>query len=73
MSNVNLAIIFYSSTGTNYQLTQWASEGARDAGAEVKILKVPELAPQSVIDSNLHGNIILKKLQHVYPLFLSKI
>ncbi|MDQ0971161.1 NAD(P)H dehydrogenase (quinone) [Neobacillus niacini] len=52
MSNVNLAIIFYSSTGTNYQLTQWASEGAKEAGAEVKVLKVPELAPQSVIDSN---------------------
>ena len=52
MSNVNLAIIFYSSTGTNYQLTQWASEGARETGADVKVLKVPELAPQEVIDSN---------------------
>ncbi|MFF3023831.1 NAD(P)H:quinone oxidoreductase [Gottfriedia sp. NPDC057948] len=52
MSNVNLAIICYSSTGTNYQLSQWASDGAKEAGAEVKILKVQELAPQSVIDSN---------------------
>jgi NAD(P)H dehydrogenase (quinone) len=52
MSKVNLAIIIYSSTGTNYQLTQWASEGAREAGADVKVLKVPELAPQEVIDSN---------------------
>ena len=52
MSKVNLAIIFYSSTGTNYQLTQWASESAREAGADVKVLKVPELAPQEVIDSN---------------------
>jgi NAD(P)H dehydrogenase (quinone) len=52
MTNVNLAIIFYSSTGANYQLTQWASEGAREAGADVKVLKVPELAPQEVIDSN---------------------
>ncbi|MEH7745049.1 NAD(P)H:quinone oxidoreductase [Neobacillus drentensis] len=52
MSNVNLAIILYSSTGTNYQLAQWAAEGAKEAGAEVKILTVPEFAPQSVIDSN---------------------
>ncbi|WP_264737846.1 NAD(P)H:quinone oxidoreductase [Cytobacillus firmus] len=52
MSNVKLAIIYYSSTGTNYQLAQWAAEGAAEVGAEVKILKVPELAPQSVIDSN---------------------
>ncbi len=52
MSNVKLAIIYYSSTGTNYQLAQWAADGAQETKAEVKVLKVPELAPQSVIDSN---------------------
>ncbi len=52
MSNVKTAVIYYSSTGTNYQLAKWAAEGAGQAGAEVKILKVPELAPQAAIDSN---------------------
>jgi NAD(P)H dehydrogenase (quinone) len=52
MSNVKLAIVYYSSTGTNYKLAQWAAEGAKQAGAEVKVVKVPELAPQSAIDSN---------------------
>lgn len=52
MSNINLAIIYYSSTGSNYQLSQWAAEGAKEAGAEVKVLKVPELAPASAIESN---------------------
>ncbi|NEU30181.1 NAD(P)H:quinone oxidoreductase [bacterium LRH843] len=52
MSNVKLAVIYYSSTGTNYQLSKWAEEGGIAAGAEVKVLKVPELAPQSAIDSN---------------------
>jgi NAD(P)H dehydrogenase (quinone) len=52
MSKVNIAIIYYSSTGTNYKLAQWAAEGAKEVGAEVKILKVPELAPQSAIESN---------------------
>ncbi|MBE4906886.1 NAD(P)H:quinone oxidoreductase [Bacillus luteolus] len=52
MSNINLAIVYYSSTGTNYQLSQWAAEGAKEAGAEVKVLKVPELAPQEAINSN---------------------
>jgi multimeric flavodoxin WrbA len=33
--------------GTNYQLSQWAAEGAKEAGAEVKVLKVPKLAPSS--------------------------
>ncbi len=52
MSKVKLAIVYYSSTGTNYQLAQWAEKGAQEAGAEVKILKVPELAPEAAIDSN---------------------
>lgn len=51
-NNVKLAVIYYSSTGTNYQLAQWAQEGAQAAGAEVKLLKVQELAPQAAIDSN---------------------
>ncbi len=52
MSNVKLAIIYYSMGGTNYQMAKWAAEGAKEAGAEVRILKVHELAPQSVIDSS---------------------
>lgn len=52
MSNVKLAIIYYSMGGTNYQLAKWAAEGAKEAGAEVRILKVHELAPQSVIENN---------------------
>ncbi|HEX5565281.1 MAG TPA: NAD(P)H:quinone oxidoreductase [Sporosarcina sp.] len=52
MADVKAAIIYYSSTGTNYQLAQWAAEGAKAAGAEVKVLKVPETAPQAAIESN---------------------
>lgn len=52
MADVKLAVIYYSSTGTNYQLSQWAAEGAKAAGADVKLLKVPELAPQEAIDAN---------------------
>ncbi|MBS2969263.1 NAD(P)H:quinone oxidoreductase [Metabacillus sp. KIGAM252] len=52
MSNVNVAVIYYSSTGTNYQLAKWAEEGAKSFGAEVKVLKVKELAPKEAIESN---------------------
>lgn len=52
MTNVKLAVIFYSMGGTNYQLSKWAEEGAKEAGAEVRLLKVQELAPQSVIEGN---------------------
>lgn len=52
LANVNVAVIFYSMGGTNYQLAQWAEAGATEAGAEVRVLKVQELAPQSVIEGN---------------------
>lgn len=52
MKNVKLAIIFYSVGGTNYQMAKWAKAGAEAAGAEVKLFKVEELAPQAVIDGN---------------------
>jgi len=52
MTNVKLAVVFYSMGGTNYQLSKWAEEGAKEAGAEVKLLKVQELAPESVIEGN---------------------
>jgi NAD(P)H dehydrogenase (quinone) len=52
VSNIKLAIIFYSMGGTNYQMAKWAEKGAKEAGAEVKVLKAEELAPQSVIEAN---------------------
>ena len=52
MKNVKLAIVYYSMTGTNFQLAKWAKEAAEEAGAEVRMLKVQEIAPQEVIDGN---------------------
>lgn len=52
MSKVKLAVVYYSMGGSNYQLARWAEEGAKGLGAEVRLVKVPELAPQSVIDNN---------------------
>src|SRR5690625_2626675 len=52
MSNVKLAVVFYSMGGTNYQLAKWAKEGAEAAGAEVRLLKVEELAPREAIEGN---------------------
>ncbi|MDR3539378.1 MAG: NAD(P)H:quinone oxidoreductase [Desulfosporosinus sp.] len=52
MDKVKFAVIYYSMTGTNYQLAQWAAEGANQAGAEVRLLKVHELAPDAAINNN---------------------
>ncbi|PLR66143.1 NAD(P)H:quinone oxidoreductase [Bacillus sp. UMB0893] len=65
MSNVKLAVIYYSSTGTNHKLATWAEAGAKEAGAEVKVLKVPELAPQAAIDSNPAWKAHAEATQHV--------
>ncbi|CAG9621787.1 NAD(P)H:quinone oxidoreductase [Sutcliffiella rhizosphaerae] len=50
--DVKVAIIYYSSTGTNYKLAKKAEEAAKEAGSEVKLLKVKELAPEEAINSN---------------------
>lgn len=52
MDKVKLAIIYYSSTGTNYKLAKWAKNAGEEMGAEVRLLKVEELAPDAAIDSN---------------------
>lgn len=48
---VKLAVIYYSSYGTNYQLAKKAAEAGEQLGAEVRLLKVKETAPQSVVES----------------------
>lgn len=52
MEKIKLAIIFYSVGGTNFQMAKWAKASAEATGAEVRLLKVAELAPDSVIEAN---------------------
>ncbi|QQE79136.1 NAD(P)H:quinone oxidoreductase [Alicyclobacillus sp. SO9] len=52
MANVKVAVIYYSSTGTNHNMANAAAESAKESGAEVKVLKVPELAPEEAIAAN---------------------
>ncbi|MFC3500709.1 NAD(P)H:quinone oxidoreductase [Micromonospora krabiensis] len=47
-----VAVIYYSATGTVYQLAKAVAEGAEKAGAEVRVRRVAELAPDAAIDSN---------------------
>jgi NAD(P)H dehydrogenase (quinone) len=49
MSNVRLAVIYYSTYGTNHAMAEVAAQAAREAGAEVRLLKVAETAPESVV------------------------
>ena len=47
-----VAGIYYSATGTTYQLARAVEEGAAGAGAGVRLRKVRELAPEEAIASN---------------------
>ncbi|NRR75000.1 NAD(P)H-dependent oxidoreductase [Tetragenococcus halophilus] len=47
-----ISIIYYSSTGTNYQLAQWAKEAVESIGTEARLVRAPELAPDFAIDAN---------------------
>ncbi|MFC0032544.1 NAD(P)H:quinone oxidoreductase [Micromonospora chaiyaphumensis] len=49
---VKAAVIYYSATGITYQMAQAAVEAAGEAGAEVRLRKVRELAPDEAIRSN---------------------
>lgn len=49
---VKVAVIYYSATGAVHALARAVAEGATSAGAEVRLRRVAELAPDSVIDQN---------------------
>jgi NAD(P)H dehydrogenase (quinone) len=51
MSNVKLAVIYYSTYGTNYQMAEVAAAAAQEGGAEVRLRKVRETAPQEVVQA----------------------
>jgi NAD(P)H dehydrogenase (quinone) len=47
--SVNVAIIYYSATGTIHALAQAAVEGAEKAGADVRLRRVAETAPPEAV------------------------
>ena len=49
---VRIAVIYYSATGTVHALAQAVAEGAASTGAEVRLRRAAELAPQAAIDAN---------------------
>ncbi|MDR7125721.1 NAD(P)H:quinone oxidoreductase [Pseudotabrizicola sp. 4114] len=48
--SVKLAVLFYSTYGTNHQMAEIAAEAGRAAGAEVKLLRIAETAPDAVVN-----------------------
>lgn len=49
MAGVKLALVYYSTYGTNHRMAEIAADAAKQAGAEVRLLKVKETAPPEVV------------------------
>lgn len=47
-----IAVIYYSATGSVHALASSVAQGATDAGAEVRLRRVQELAPEEAIAQN---------------------
>lgn len=52
MSKVKFAVIYYNATGTNHQMAKEAQAAAVEAGAEVRLRRIRELAPPEAIARN---------------------
>lgn len=51
MNDVRLTVAYYSTYGLNHEMATIAGEAAREAGAEVRVRKAPEIAPADVVAS----------------------
>jgi NAD(P)H dehydrogenase (quinone) len=49
---VRLAVVYYSATGNVHKLAEALARGGAGRGAEVRLLRAPELAPDTAIDAN---------------------
>lgn len=50
--SARIAIVYYSATGVVHALASGVAEGATEAGAEVRLRRVPETVPVEVIATN---------------------
>lgn len=65
MTKIRLAIVFYSTYGTNHRMAEVAAAAAREAGAEVRLRRARETAPQEVIDGQPKWKAQLEKMADI--------
>ena len=61
---MKIAIVFYSMYGHLYQMAQAVAEGAKEAGAEVDLLRVPETLPAETVEQ-LGGKEFGESISHL--------
>ncbi len=65
MSTPKILIAFYSTYGTNHQVAKTAAQAARDAGADVRLVRFAETAPKEVVQSQEAWAAQLEKMQDI--------
>ncbi|MFC4334701.1 NAD(P)H:quinone oxidoreductase [Salininema proteolyticum] len=62
---VNLSIIYYSATGNVHAMAETAEREAGDWGADVRLRRAEELAPDAAIDSNEAWRANVEATKHI--------
>lgn len=65
MSQPKIAVIFYSTYGTNHAVAEAAAEAAKKAGAEVRLRRVRETAPDEVVNGQDAWKAQLEKMADI--------
>lgn len=65
MTQARIAVVFYSTYGTNHQVAVAAAEAAKAAGAEVRLLRIAETAPADVVAGQDAWKAQLEKMQDI--------
>ena len=65
MSNVRLAVIYYSTYGTNHTIAQEVLKAAKEAGAEVRLRRAAETAPDEVVNQQDAWREQLEATKHI--------
>ncbi|RVV96703.1 NAD(P)H:quinone oxidoreductase, type IV [Mesobaculum littorinae] len=65
MAAPKIAVIFYTTYGSNHDAAVVAADAAREAGAEVRLLRVKETAPAEVVNGQDAWKAQLDKMQDI--------
>lgn len=65
MTQARIAVVFYTTYGTNHQVAEAAAAAAREAGAEVRLLRIAETAPAEVVAGQDAWKAQLDKMQEI--------
>ncbi|HYD52788.1 MAG TPA: NAD(P)H:quinone oxidoreductase type IV [Gemmatimonadaceae bacterium] len=64
-ANVRVAVVFYSTYGTNHRMAEIAAEAARATGAEVRLLRCRETAPEGVVAGQDAWRAQAERMSHI--------